>query len=222
MTVTIIFIAVYFAVSIGIGIYSRKAAVNVDNFVLGGRNIGPWISAFAYGTTYFSAVIFVGYAGQFGWNFGLSATWIGIGNAIIGSLLPWIILGRRTRIMTQHIGSRTMPDFFGIRYDSPALRIAASIQEYADLLFRKNLCSHLHYLLLLLQGYNLEILFQKSLQYTNAYSFPLLYLEFHWSNSMRCRISHKHLRLLQKSLSFSHVYTSAVCFNLIIPIICIL
>lgn len=127
MTVTIIFIAVYFAVSIGIGIYSRKAAVNVDNFVLGGRNIGPWISAFAYGTTYFSAVIFVGYAGQFGWNFGLSATWIGIGNAIIGSLLPWIILGRRTRIMTQHIGSRTMPDFFGIRYDSPALRIAASI-----------------------------------------------------------------------------------------------
>ena len=111
MTITIIFIAVYFAISIGIGVYSRKAAVNVDNFVLGGRNIGPWISAFAYGTTYFSAVIFVGYAGQFGWNFGLSSTWIGIGNAIIGSLLPWYILVRRTHKKTQKKSSQKRQSF---------------------------------------------------------------------------------------------------------------
>ena len=84
------------------------------------------MTAFAYGTSYFSAVIFVGYAGQFGWKFGLASTWIGLGNAFIGSLLPWVILGRRTRVMTQHLGSRTMPDFFGQRFDSPALKIAAS------------------------------------------------------------------------------------------------
>ena len=87
----------------------------------------PWLTAFAYGTSYFSAVVFVGYAGQFGWKYGLSSTWIGIGNAVIGSLLAWVVLGRRTKVMTQHLGSRTMPDFFGNRYGSRALKIAASV-----------------------------------------------------------------------------------------------
>lgn len=48
------------------------------------RSVGPWLTAFAYGTSYFSAVIFVGYAGQFGWKYGVASTWIGIGNALIG------------------------------------------------------------------------------------------------------------------------------------------
>ena len=112
---------------IAVGIFARKYATNVGDFVLGGRTVGPWLTAFAYGTSYFSAVVFVGYAGQFGWRFGLSATWIGIGNAIIGSLLAWVILGRRTRIMTNHLKSSTMPDFFGSRYDSKALKVAASL-----------------------------------------------------------------------------------------------
>ena len=119
-------LVVFFAIMIGIGIYCRKHSTDVGGFVLGGRSIGPWLTAFAFGTSYFSAVIFVGYAGQFGWNFGLASTWIGLGNAFIGSLLAWVVLGRRTRVMTQHLGSRTMPDFFGNRFDSPALKIAAS------------------------------------------------------------------------------------------------
>ena len=104
-------LAIYLAIMTGIGIYCRKKTANVDDFVLGGRNIGAWFTAFAYGTSYFSAVVFIGYAGQFGWQFGTSATWIGIGNAIIGSMLVWIILGRRTRIMTQHLKVSTMPEF---------------------------------------------------------------------------------------------------------------
>ena len=99
---------------------------SVDGFVLGGRSVGPWLTAFAYGTSYFSAVVFVGYAGQFGWKYGLASTWIGIGNAVIGSLLAWVILGRRTRVMSQHLKSRTMPDFFGSRYESRSLKITAS------------------------------------------------------------------------------------------------
>ena len=95
--------------------------------MLGGRSVGPWLTAFAYGTSYFSAVVFVGYAGQFGWKYGISATWAGIGNAIIGSLLAWVVLGRRTRIMTQHLDSATMPQFFGKRFGSPALKIGASV-----------------------------------------------------------------------------------------------
>ena len=117
----------YFAVLIGIGLYCRKHATNVDGFVLGGRSVGPWLTAFAYGTSYFSAVVFVGYAGQFGWKYGIAATWAGIGNALIGSLMAWFILGRRTRIMSQHLDSATMPQFFGKRFGSEALKIGASI-----------------------------------------------------------------------------------------------
>ncbi len=123
---TAVLLIVFFAVMIGVGVYCRKHSTDVNGFVLGGRSVGPWLTAFAFGTSYFSAVIFVGYAGQFGWNFGLASTWIGLGNAFIGSLLAWVVLGRRTRIMTRHIDSRTMPDFFAKRYESNALKVAAS------------------------------------------------------------------------------------------------
>ncbi len=118
---------VFFAVMIFVGLYCRRHATDVNGFVLGGRQVGPWLTAFAYGTSYFSAVIFVGYAGQFGWKFGVASTWIGIGNAIIGSLLAWVVLGRRTRLMSHHFDSATMPEFFGARFDSKSLRIIASL-----------------------------------------------------------------------------------------------
>ena len=127
MAIKIIMLVIFFGTMIGVGLYCRKNATDVNGFVLGGRNVGPWLTAFAYGTSYFSAVIFVGYAGQFGWKFGLASTWIGVGNAVIGSLLAWMILGRRTRVMTQHLDSKTMPDFFGLRFDSNALKVIASI-----------------------------------------------------------------------------------------------
>ncbi|MBO4897925.1 MAG: sodium:solute symporter [Clostridia bacterium] len=127
MVLKISLLVVFFAVMIGVGLYSRKHSQDVNGFVLGSRSVGPWLTAFAFGTSYFSAVIFVGYAGQFGWSFGLASTWIGLGNAFIGSLLAWVLLGRRTRIMTQHIDSKTMPDFFAKRYGSNSLKIAASI-----------------------------------------------------------------------------------------------
>lgn len=120
-------IAVFFGVMVYVGIYCRKKSRDVNGFVLGGRSVGPWLTAFTYGTSYFSAVIFIGYAGQFGYLFGVASTWIGIGNAIIGSLLAWVILGRRTRVMTQSLDTKTMSDFFGKRYDSPALKIASAV-----------------------------------------------------------------------------------------------
>lgn len=112
---------------VGIGLYCRRHATDVSGFVLGGRSVGPWLTAFAYGTSYFSAVVFVGYAGQFGWKYGIAATWAGIGNALLGSLLAWAVLGRRTRIMTQHLNSATMPEFFGRRFGSQKLKVAASV-----------------------------------------------------------------------------------------------
>lgn len=126
MAIKIILLIVFFAVMIGVGVYARKTTTNVNDFVLGGRGVGPWLTAFAYGTSYFSSVVFVGYAGQFGWKYGLASTWIGIGNAVLGSLLAWLVLGRRTRVMTQKLDAKTMPEFFGKRFDSKALRITAS------------------------------------------------------------------------------------------------
>ncbi len=125
-TMKLAILAAYFVLLVAIGFWCRRKAASVDGFVLGGRSVGPWLTAFAYGTSYFSAVVFVGYAGQFGWRYGISATWAGIGNAVIGSLLAWAVLGRRTRIMTQHLDSATMPDFFAKRFGSPALKLAAS------------------------------------------------------------------------------------------------
>ena len=117
----------FFAVMLGTGFYCRRHSTDVDGFVLGGRSVGPWLTAFAYGTSYFSAVVFVGYAGQFGWKYGIAATWAGIGNALIGSLMAWAILGRRTRVMTQHLDSATMPQFFETRFESKALKLASSV-----------------------------------------------------------------------------------------------
>ena len=134
MATKIILLVLFFSVSIGVGVWCRRRSRTVNGFVLGGRDVGPWLTAFAYGTSYFSAVIFVGYAGQFGYNFGVAATWIGLGNAFIGSLLAWVILGRRTRVMTQHLGSRTMPDYFSLRYGSPALKTAASAITFVFLI----------------------------------------------------------------------------------------
>ena len=134
MFIKILLTIIFVAVMIAVGLYSRKQAASVDGFVLGGRTVGPWLTAFAYGTSYFSAVVFVGYAGQFGWKYGLSSTWIGVGNAVVGSLLAWLVLGRRTKLMTQHIESRTMPDFFGTRYQSQGLRVAASIIAFVFLI----------------------------------------------------------------------------------------
>lgn len=134
MAVKIGMLIVFFAVMIGVGISCRKHATDVNGFVLGGRAVGPWLTAFAYGTSYFSAVIFVGYAGQFGWKFGIASTWIGIGNAVLGSLLAWIVLGRRTRLMSHHLETATMPEFFGKRYNSAALKVAASVLVFVFLI----------------------------------------------------------------------------------------
>jgi SSS family solute:Na+ symporter len=134
MVVKILILVVFFTVMILVGVNAKKKVTGVNDFVLGGRKIGPWMAAFSFGTSYFSAVVFIGYAGQFGWKYGIASTWIGIGNALIGSMLAWVILGRRTRVMTNHLSSSTMPDFFGKRYGSKALKIAASAIAFVFLI----------------------------------------------------------------------------------------
>lgn len=123
----LLFLVMFVLVTLGIGIYSRYKIKNMNDFFLGSRNMGAWMSAFAYGTSYFSAVVFVGYAGKFGWGMGVSTIWIGIGNAIFGCMLAWIVLGKRTRDMTHRLSVSTMPEFFSERYGSKPMKILAAI-----------------------------------------------------------------------------------------------
>lgn len=120
-------LVLYILMMLGIGVSTYKNGSSVDGFVLGGRNVGSWLTAFAFGTSYFSAVVFVGYAGQFGWNYGFSATWIGMGNAILGSALAWMVLGKRTRTMSTYLNASTMPEFFEKRYNSKKLKTISAV-----------------------------------------------------------------------------------------------
>lgn len=122
-----IFLAAFIVLMVGVGIYSRSKVKDLNDFFLGGRKMGPWLTAFSYGTAYFSSVIFIGYAGNIGWGFGMSAVWIGIGNALLGCLLAWIVLGPRTRLMTHHLDAETMPDFFQKRYDCRVMKIVTAL-----------------------------------------------------------------------------------------------
>ncbi len=125
--VTIIALILFSLLMVGIGIYSYTRTRTIDGFLLGGRKIGAWVSAFAYGTSYFSAVIFIGYAGKYGWDIGLASIWIGVGNAILGCLLAWLLLAKRTRTMTHTMQSKTMPEFFESRYNSTPIKVFSAL-----------------------------------------------------------------------------------------------
>ncbi|MGE5609057.1 MAG: sodium:solute symporter family transporter [Bacillota bacterium] len=118
-------LGVFLVVMVAIGIWGMRQTQSLGNFFLGGRNIGPWMSAFAYGTTCFSAVIFIGVTGKLGWGFGLPCLWVAVGNSLIGALLSWIVLGRRTRIMTQNL--QTMTEFFQERYGARFLKLFTAL-----------------------------------------------------------------------------------------------
>lgn len=122
------------ATILGVALFTRKKTTSVDGFMFANKGVGAWLSAFAYGATYFSAVVFVGYAGKFGWGFGLSAVWVGIGNVIFGTLLAWIVLAKRTKHMTTTLGARTMPEFFEKRYESKYIKLVASLVIFVFLL----------------------------------------------------------------------------------------
>lgn len=124
---TIIALCIYAAAMAFIGCFSFGKSKTLDGFLIGGRNIGGWVTAFAYGTTYFSAVVFVGYAGQHGWNIGIGSIWIGIGNAVLGCLISWLLFANRTRKMTKKLSAKTMSEYFEKRYDSKGMKIFASI-----------------------------------------------------------------------------------------------
>ena len=123
-----VILALYAVSMIGVAVYTKNRSGSVNDFLLAGKKgLNGWMTAFAYGTTYFSAVVFIGYAGQFGRAFGLASVWIGIGNAVLGTLIAWLVLAGRTKNMTRRLNSKTMPDFFEKRYGSKKLKFVSAV-----------------------------------------------------------------------------------------------
>src|SRR5512139_2124784 len=122
----IVIVVLYVVVMVGVGYFYMRRTKSVGDFFLGGRSLGPWMSAFAYGTTYFSAVLFIGYAGKLGWAFGIYTLWIVLGNTLVGTVLAWKLLAGRTREMTARLGAMTMPEFLNARYGSRSMQVVAA------------------------------------------------------------------------------------------------
>lgn len=116
-------VAVYIAFIVAVSAINKKRSKSMTDFAVGGRSAGGWASALSYGTAYFSAVMFIGYSGGTGWNYGLWAVLPGIGNAIFGSLLAWLVLANRTRSVTRELKIKSMPQFFDKRFSSPAMKM---------------------------------------------------------------------------------------------------
>lgn len=132
--IAIILVSLFIIVLISVGVWGMRKTTTLNDYFLGSRSISPWISAFSYGTSYFSAVVFIGFAGKFGWGFGLNSLWIAVGNAFLGAFLAWMVLGRRTRIMTQNLDAVTMPEFFQERYGGKYFKMMAAVIIFLFLL----------------------------------------------------------------------------------------
>ncbi|MBQ2682945.1 MAG: sodium/solute symporter [Thermoguttaceae bacterium] len=126
--------AVFFLALLVIASWGMRRTQNTSDFFLGGRTLGPWVLAISYGTSYFSAVVFIGFAGQYGWLCGFGGLWVGLFNALVGGALAWLVLGRMTRKMTQRLGAMTMPEFFSKRYGSNGMKIITAIVIFVFLL----------------------------------------------------------------------------------------
>lgn len=127
MLAKVIVTLAYVAIVVTLGLIGMKKTKSFTDFFLSGRSVGPWLTAFTYGTAYFSAVLFIGFAGKIGWGFGISGLWIAIGNALIGTLLVWALLGNRVRKITKDMDAHTMPEFLERRYDSSLLKYFSAV-----------------------------------------------------------------------------------------------
>ncbi len=128
MQVKVLLVMLYVVIILRLGFYSRKKIRTVDDFAVGNRFIGSWMSAFSFGTNYFPAVLIIGFAGKVGWGSGLSILWIAAGNAFLGTFLAWKILAPKNRELSSRLGVVTMPSFLETRYDSTNIKIFSNLK----------------------------------------------------------------------------------------------
>jgi len=126
---TIISLALYFMVMLGIGLYAyRKSTSDVSGYMLGGRSLSPSVAALSAGASDMSGWMLMGLPGAM-YLSGMSSLWIAIG-LVIGAFLNYLIVAPRLRTYTEVANdSITLPDFFENRFkdNSRLLRVVSSL-----------------------------------------------------------------------------------------------
>ncbi len=122
----ILVLALYMLLLVGIGMIASRRMRNSEDFYLGGRNVGPWVTSLSFVAAYFSSVVIIG-GGGFGYQFGMSTLWIAASNVLIGIALVWMILGRRIRLFTARLGTLTVPGFLAERFKAKEARVFAAL-----------------------------------------------------------------------------------------------
>ncbi len=121
---------VYFAAMLGIGVFMfiRSKSASERDYFLGGKSMGPWVSAMSAQASDMSAWLLMGLPGSI-LAFGLGQAWIGIGLAI-GTALNWFLIARRLRRFSEAADDAiTLPQYLTNRFraKSRALQIACAV-----------------------------------------------------------------------------------------------
>lgn len=118
----------YLLVILGIGIYAYLSTKNFDDYILGGRKMGGFVTAMSAGASDMSGWLLLGLPGAI-YLSGLSESWIAVG-LTIGAYLNYRIVAARLRVFTEHYNNAlTLPEFFAVRFPRRAkfLKIYSSI-----------------------------------------------------------------------------------------------
>ena len=122
----ILVLTLYMLLLVGIGMIASRRMRNSEDFYLGGRSVGPWVTSLSFVAAYFSSVVIIG-GGGFGYRFGMSTIWIAASNVLVGIALVWMILGRRIRLFTARLGTMTVPGFIAERFKAKEARVLAAV-----------------------------------------------------------------------------------------------
>ncbi len=108
---------IYMAAVIGIGlVYARRANSNSENYFLGGRSLGPWVTAMSAEASDMSGWLLMGLPGVAYWCGLADAFWTAFGLAV-GTYFNWLIVSGRLRTYSEHAGNAiTLPEFFSNRF----------------------------------------------------------------------------------------------------------
>jgi len=121
-----IVLGLYLVLLIGLGMWMGKRTRSAADFYIGGRQVGPWVTAFSFVAAYFSSVVIVG-GGAFGYRFGMSTLWIAATNVLIGCTLVWIVMGKRLWQFTTRLDTMTIPGFIGKRYGAREAEVFSAL-----------------------------------------------------------------------------------------------
>lgn len=124
----IISFTAYMLVMIGIGFYFYFKTDDLSDFVLGGRSLGPGVTALSAGASDMSGWLLLGLPGMM-YSEGLVGSWIAVG-LIIGAYLNWSYVAKPLRVYTHHLTNAiTIPDYFSNRFNDKgnSLRIVTAV-----------------------------------------------------------------------------------------------